>query len=61
MWDLALKEAKPAYVVRGHDKEVWSVAFHPNNRYLLSASWDTTVRMWDFKTGNEVKTTKEGT
>jgi len=31
------------------------VAFHPNNRHLFSVSWDTTARMWDFKTGAEVK------
>jgi WD40 repeat protein len=62
VWDLAnvgagLKPAaaKETQVIRGHTKEVWAVAFHPNNRNLLSASWDASVRMWDFKTGNEVK------
>ena len=55
IWDTLAKETKETQVIRGHSKEVWAVAFHPNNRNLFSVSWDATARMWDFKTGNEIK------
>jgi WD40 repeat protein len=32
---------------QGHTSEVWAVAPSPDNRYLLSASSDQTLRIWD--------------
>jgi WD40 repeat protein len=37
-----------------HKDRVLSVAFSPNGQYLASASWDTTVRIWDWRNGKEV-------
>jgi WD40 repeat protein len=31
-----------------------TVAFSPNGKYVVSGSYDKTVRVWDVATGNEV-------
>lgn len=37
----------------GHEHTVFDVAFTPDD-YLLSASWDGTVRLWDLNTREEI-------
>ena len=32
---------------QGHTSPVWAVVSSPDGRYLLSASWDQTLRIWD--------------
>ncbi len=39
----------------GHDGEVWSVAFAPDGRRIVSASGDGSVRVWDAETGTELQ------
>ena len=34
----------------GHEGQVWDVTFSADGRYLLSGSWDQTVRLWNLKT-----------
>lgn len=40
----------------GHSRAVLSVRFSHNGRYVATASWDRTVRLWDAHTGTAVRT-----
>ena len=40
----------------GHDNWIRALVFHPTGKYLLSASDDKTIRIWDLKTGRCTKT-----
>jgi WD40 repeat protein len=37
-----------------HDSSISSVTFSPDGKWLLSASWDKTARVWNTSTGQEV-------
>jgi WD40 repeat protein len=39
----------------GHKDRVKSVAYSPNGRWIATASWDGTARLWDARTGKEVR------
>ena len=38
----------------GHADWVVSVSFSPDGTHVVSGSWDTTIRVWDVRTGKEV-------
>jgi len=40
----------------GHNNIVWSVAFSPNGKQMLSGSSDGTVKLWDVASGQEIRT-----
>ncbi|MBQ2097815.1 MAG: PD40 domain-containing protein, partial [Bacteroidales bacterium] len=44
----------------GHTDYVTSASFSPDGRYIVSASVDRTVRIWDAKTGQQVGNPLEG-
>jgi WD40 repeat protein len=57
LWDV--KSTKCLKILRGHNRWVFSVAFHsiPElGEILASGSQDETVKIWDFNTGDCVKT-----
>ncbi|KAM7537860.1 hypothetical protein Aperf_G00000075689 [Anoplocephala perfoliata] len=47
IWDV--RASSLMFVLAGHDNWVRQLVFHPQGKYLLSASDDKTVRVWDLK------------
>jgi len=42
------------HIFYGHDSSITSGQFCPNDKYLLSTSFDNTVRLWDIETGENL-------
>src|SRR5262249_36327639 len=51
-----LCSASAPLVLRGHSKEVNSIAFGPGARRITTSSVDQTIKLWDAFTGEEVFT-----
>ena len=49
IWNLAQKRISA--VLPGHKSEIYSLAFSPDGRRLVSGSGDKSARMWDLETG----------
>ncbi len=47
-----------AKTLEGHTKNVTSVSFSPDGKYIASGSSDSTIKTWNTKTGKEVLTFK---
>lgn len=41
--------------LKGHTHNVSSVTFTPDGDYLISSSWDKTIKVWEVSTGFLVK------
>jgi WD40 repeat protein len=52
------KAQTPEVVTRlkGHDDAVYSVAYSPDGKYLVTGSLDHTLKLWDVAAGKEIKT-----
>ena len=42
-------------IVNKHTAHISAITFTPDNRYLISGSWDSTIRIWDIDSTNCVK------
>jgi ribosome assembly protein 4 len=47
---------KPLTRLTGHQKQISHVAFSPDGRWAASSAWDSSVRIWEGKTGKFVAT-----
>lgn len=51
LWDVNTGRQKASFGHFGHQREVSSIQFSPDGRYILSGSLDGFIRMWDINTG----------
>ena len=49
------REEQDRRVLRGHNDRVMAVAFTPDSKQIYSGSGDGTLRLWDAKTGKELR------
>ena len=49
LWDLR-DPSEMKYQLAGHDKDIQSIAFSADQRFLVSTSWDKTSILWDLLT-----------
>jgi WD40 repeat protein len=41
--------------LRGHSGYVFSVAYSPDGKHIVSGAYDKTVKIWDAQSGEEVR------
>ncbi|KAF7794298.1 hypothetical protein EIP86_005431 [Pleurotus ostreatoroseus] len=51
---ICLRSESPLATLKGHQDRICRVAFHPSGNYVASASFDTTWRLWDVTTSQEL-------
>ncbi|PVF97926.1 WD-repeat protein [Serendipita vermifera] len=50
------KKPKPTTRLTGHQRQISHVVFSPDGKWAASASWDSSVRLWDGRTGKFIAT-----
>jgi WD40 repeat protein len=46
---------QPTVVFKGHTEAVYAIAYSPDGKYVVTASFDKTLRVWDVASGKEIK------
>ncbi|CAE6413580.1 unnamed protein product [Rhizoctonia solani] len=54
--DEASAKVKPLARLTGHQRQIAHVAFSPDGRWAASGAWDSSVRVWEGRTGKFVAT-----
>jgi WD40 repeat protein len=49
LWDA--QTGQEILTLKGHSDRVWSVAFSPDGKRIVSGSVDETLKLWDSQTG----------
>ena len=49
--DVSTEKLQKRSILRGHSGPIYDLAFTSQGRYLMSVSEDTTMRLWDLKSG----------
>lgn len=49
-------EKDTVYTLNGHKSNARGVAFSPDGNIIASASWDKTIKIWDFASRTEIRT-----
>jgi WD40 repeat protein len=52
---LKADQSRPILSLTGHRDRIQSIAYSPDGRWIATAAWDGTARLWDAKTGKEVR------
>lgn len=54
--DAGEKVGKPDVTFKGHSDAVFAVAYSPDGKFLVTASFDNTLKLWEAATGKEIRT-----
>jgi ribosome assembly protein 4 len=52
----ASTKVKPLARLTGHQRQIAHVSFSPDGRWAASGAWDSSVRLWEGRTGKYVAT-----
>jgi RNA polymerase sigma factor (sigma-70 family) len=52
LWDAATGKEK--FILKGHNRSVWNLAFSPDSRKLISNASDDSIRVWDVENGRQL-------
>ena len=53
VWDV--ESGKLLHALR-HDMSIWDVAITPDDRYVVTTSYDNSVALWDIRSGDRIET-----
>ncbi|CCH42642.1 putative WD repeat-containing protein [Wickerhamomyces ciferrii] len=54
LWDIESLESTPISAFKGHEGRIVRSKFHPSGKFIASASFDQTWRLWDIETQQQL-------